>query len=526
MSATSRDERRTAAVVVLLAMALVLTAVLTWQAADAARSHRRTAQRAVSDLAAIAADELIRRSSAEIEAYGFVPVRQAIYYALTRNEPMPDIAKLNAIADDRLRRALPLVGPLFSVDLENRRVVPPNDPALDAWLVSNLWSIVEKRRQAGETQVVRHDGKLIAYFVGQAEQRILVGFVVNEPALTSFVERSFERRSIFPPSAGGGKLTNDDIFVGVTRGGRDLFRSKGTFNPEFGVTKTLSGEYGEIFVGASVQSSVRSQAAPMIVSGGVPQSRMPLLVVVLLTTAGVVIAAVFLLRRERALARLRSDFVSGVSHELRTPLTQIRMFAETLLLERVRSDDERQRSLEIIDQEARRLSHLVDNVLLFSRGERGTLQLEVEEHDASEIIRATVETFMPLASSRNVAFDTHVPRGLRVRLDADAWRQVVLNLLENAVKYGPAGQTVRVAAIADNGVFRMEIEDQGPGVPPSRREEIWQKFVRLERDRGTHKAGTGIGLAVVREIVQQHGGKCWVEDAPRTGARFVVEVPR
>lgn len=512
--------------VVLLGAALVLTAVLTWQAADAALSHRRTAQQAVSDFAAIAADELLRRSSAEIEAYGFVPVRQAVYYYLTRDEPMPDVAKLNTGADDRLKRALPLVQHLFSVDLQNRRVVPPVNPALDSWLISQLPAVAQQRREAGETQVVRHSNHLIAYALGHGQHAFLFGFIVNERELTPYIERVFARRTIFPPSAGGGKLTNDDIFVSIERDGRELFRSKGSFNSDFGVTKTLSADYGETFGGAVVRSSVRPAAAPMLVIGGVPQSRMPLLVLMLVTTAGVVSAAVFLLRRERALARLRSDFVSGVSHELRTPLTQIRMFAETLLLDRVRSDEERQRSLEIIDQEARRLSHLVDNVLLFSRGERGTLQLYIREHDASAVIRETIEQFMPLASSRRVDVTTELPDTLTVRVDADAWKQVLINLLENAVKYGPVGQTVRVSAAAGDDVFRMEVDDEGPGVPQARREEVWQKFVRLERDRGTHKAGTGIGLAVVREIVSQHGGRCWVEDAPNRGARFVVEVPR
>ena len=142
------------------------------------------------------------------------------------------------------------------------------------------------------------------------------------------------------------------------------------------------------------------------------------------------------------------------------------------------------------------------------------------------MIRETVEQFMPLASSRRVGVSTDLPDNLIVRVDADAWKQVLLNLLENAVKYGPVGQTVRVGAAAHDSVFRMEVDDEGPGVPQSRREEVWRKFVRLERDRGTHKAGTGIGLAVVREIVSQHGGRCWVEDAPNRGARFVVEVPR
>ncbi len=105
----------------------------------------------------------------------------------------------------------------------------------------------------------------------------------------------------------------------------------------------------------------------------------------------------------------------------------------------MRSEEEGRQSLEIIDQEARRLAHLVDNVLLFSRGERGALQVHVGEHVAAALIHETIEQFLPIASSRNVEIAASVEAPLSVRVDADAWKQVLINLLENAVKYGPAG---------------------------------------------------------------------------------------
>jgi signal transduction histidine kinase len=251
----------------------------------------------------------------------------------------------------------------------------------------------------------------------------------------------------------------------------------------------------------------------------------PLLVLFLIINSALLGAAAFLLRREWQLSRLRSDFVSGVSHELRTPLTQIRMFAETLLLKRVRSDQEARRSLEIIDQEARRLAHLVDNVLLFARGERGALELARSNGDAAALIRETIELFAPQARARNVTVVGDTNGAMPVHVDADAFRQVLLNLLENAVKYGPAGQTVTVRARMHGDSLRVEVDDEGPGIPEPDREAIWQKFVRLQRDRGSHKAGTGIGLAVARDIVARHGGRTWVGSAPGGGARFVVEIP-
>ena len=530
MAARSSDERRIAAIVILLASAILLTAVLTWQAVAAGSYYHLAAQRAIRDFAAIAGDELLRRASADVEGYGFAPMRQAISMRLSRGAPMPSVADLRGTTEPRLDYSLPLVRQIFMLDMNTRSVTPAVPPPLEQWMVAHLVPLARERRATGSPQSVRvgigGTSYLIGYGIGQMQSGRIFGFVVNDDALGAFLQRAFAQRSIFPPSAGNGRMTNNDIFVTVSMHGRTLFRSKGTFDPEYGLSRPAGAPYGDVFRGATVESSIVRRAAPALVIGGVPQSRLPIYLGVLFTTIGLVVAAAYLLRRERQLALMRGDFISGVSHELRTPLTQIRMFAETLMLDRVRNDEEARRSLEIIDQEARRLSHLVDNVLLFSRGERGALELMIAEQDASSVISETVEQFAPIAASRNVQVVTAVPRDLRFRVDSDAWKQVLLNLLENAVKYGPEGQTIRVAACAHDGVVRMEVDDEGPGVPQDERREIWKKFVRLERDRGTHKAGTGIGLAVVQDIVALHGGRAWVEDAPVRGSRFVVEVPR
>jgi len=249
---------------------------------------------------------------------------------------------------------------------------------------------------------------------------------------------------------------------------------------------------------------------------------------VLLLTAGLIVTALVQLRRESDLARLRTDFVSGVSHELRTPLAQIRMFGETLLLGRVRSDTERRRSLEIIDQEARRLTHLVENLLHFSRSERQAHHVTPEPTWMAPLVRSVVEAFTPLAAPRRARLRTDLAEGVVAAVDAEAFRQMLLNLLDNAVKYGPEDQTVTVTLAAADaaGRVRVSVDDQGPGVPPAERERVWERFWRLERDRGSAVAGTGIGLAVVRELAALHGGRAWVEDPPAgRGARFALELP-
>jgi signal transduction histidine kinase len=115
--------------------------------------------------------------------------------------------------------------------------------------------------------------------------------------------------------------------------------------------------------------------------------------------------------------------------------------------------------------------------------------------------------------------------GVIAPVDKSALRQTLLNLLDNAVKYGPTAQTVVVAMAAEHGLVRVAVEDEGPGIALAERDRIWTPFYRLERDANSAVAGSGIGLAVVRELVTQHGGRVWVERGRTGGARFVVELP-
>jgi signal transduction histidine kinase len=146
--------------------------------------------------------------------------------------------------------------------------------------------------------------------------------------------------------------------------------------------------------------------------------------------------------------------------------------------------------------------------------------------DLAAVVRQAAEAFTPLAAARQVALRAEAPPTLAGNADADAVRQIVLNLLDNAVKYGPAGQTVTLSLQAVGGRARLIVDDEGEGIPPADRERIWERFFRLPRDRGSSSAaGTGIGLAVVRELSALHGGRAWVESAPTGGARFIIDWP-
>jgi signal transduction histidine kinase len=232
------------------------------------------------------------------------------------------------------------------------------------------------------------------------------------------------------------------------------------------------------------------------------------------------------MRRHEQLAKLREGFVSSVSHELRTPLTQIRMLAELLTDDKLRSGAERTRAVQIIRREAQRLTQLVENILQFSRVRAAGDLDDLREVDVDATLREVVASFQPLAEAAGATVKADAPTGLAVRGQREGLRRILINLVDNALKYGPAGQTVQVQAAAENGTVRLAVQDEGPGIPEADRQRIFEPYWRLPRDVDSVRPGSGVGLAVVRSLAQQYGGVAWVEAAPRTGSRFVVELPR
>jgi signal transduction histidine kinase len=298
--------------------------------------------------------------------------------------------------------------------------------------------------------------------------------------------------------------------------GRTLFRAGPPAAPGAYAGDPASNP-GSLVVRASLPPDVAGQ---LVVAR--PGARLPLLLGLLALTAGLTAVAARQLRREHELVRLRNDFTSSVSHELRTPLTQILLFGETLELGRAGGEDERRQALAIIVQEARRLTHLVENVLHLSRAERQMVRIVPVPTPLAPLLREIVERFAALAGSAAVRLRTELDDGLVATVDGAALPQIVINLLDNAVKYGGDGPIVLRTAL-DAGRARLEVEDTGPGVPAGDRLRIWEPFVRLRSEDGV--PGSGIGLAVVRELVTAHGGECRVEAAPSGGSRFVVELP-
>jgi signal transduction histidine kinase len=336
-----------------------------------------------------------------------------------------------------------------------------------------------------------------------------------------------QRNALLPPSLLRDTPADSILSISVTTiDGREIYHSPGYFPSGHHAADTLESNFGRIVTHVGLRPEVASQ----LIVGGLPHSRLPLLAGVFVLTAGLLAIALLQLHRQQELARLRTEFVSGVSHELRTPLAQIRWFAELLHLGKLRSDEERARSAGIIDQEARRLTYLVENVLNFSRSEKGTNRIAPATLDVATELRDAVEMFAPLARSRRMTVRATPAPGLTVTADRDALRQILLNLLDNAAKYGPPGQTITVGSSAappiEGAQVRIWVEDEGPGIPAADRDRVWEPYVRLSRDVEAATGGSGIGLSVVRELVTLHGGTTWIESAgARGGARVMIELP-
>src|SRR4051812_15819103 len=529
--------RRGAVVALLLVLAFGVAAALGIQAYGVARYHRAQADRVLRDYAALAAARVAGRST------------QAIYYALT--PPLKAIEHAHEMAPDKLPAPhelhvdamesvfslTPYIRFTFKLDLLNKRLETAGEllpSAVRSWLVDTLplhaRTVYDTAWHMGDMGTIlgqpAGDRRYVAYTLLRDKKGVAhaaLGFEAKPAALRPLVIQAFEKFPLLPrPLTGGVEYDSMGSIIITDRYGVEVYRSAVQYESPFTARDTIGTDMGDL----QARTTLRADMADRLIIGGLPRSRLPLILGLLALTAALIGTALFQLRRESQLARLRTDFISGVSHELRTPLAQIRMFSETLVLGRVRSDEERLRSLAIIDQEARRLTHLVENLLHFSRSERQTAHIAPEPTALAPLVREVIDGFEPLAAARGARLSAAVPEDLVVPADPGAVRQMLLNLLDNAVKYGPAGQEIRIGATRENGAARLWVDDGGPGIPRADREHVWERFWRLERDRGSAVAGSGIGLAVVRELALLHHGRTWIADTGAdAGTRVVIELP-
>jgi PAS domain S-box-containing protein len=247
--------------------------------------------------------------------------------------------------------------------------------------------------------------------------------------------------------------------------------------------------------------------------------------------AGAVAGRIFAFRdisSERVVEQMKSEFVSNVSRELRSPLTSIYGFAETLLRDDVLfGEEERNTFLGYIASEAGRLTSIVDRLLAVAQLDSGDLQVQLAATDVGEVVAEVVA-----AAKQSLVLDGHEfalelpPEPLAVEADREKLRQIVTDLVENAVKYSPGGGTVRVSARRHDDAVEVQVEDEGIGIPQSEQGRIFAKFYRAESaGRDLASGGTGLGLFIAKELLAAMHGRIWVRSVEGEGSTFAFSLP-
>ncbi len=523
--------------------AILLVLVLAVQSLATDRYHRDLTEEVLRDYAALAADEALRRTTQEVGYYGYTPAFAVLRSAVL--SPGIDLATalssrhLRSGASERGAAALDLVHQSFALHRGTKRLFGELRAPLSIDLL-DLIDTVEFDQQGFASVLI--DGPEHAQTVvlsllgpnvgsgaedgGEASGPDIIGFLVNPVAMRRMISSALERSPLLPLSLGDGAIDNSVVSLELFDGaGQQLFSSTAPSSNSLLVERKPS-DFNGVIKGLTARAAIDPDAAHRLVIGGLPKSRLPFLLTLFLLTTGLLTGAILMIRRERALIQLRTDFVARVSHELRTPLAQIRMFAETLRLGRVRSDDERQHYLEILDREAGRLTGLVENILRFSRSGREAQKLNPRPVAIAELLERLRTEMAPRLSACESSLLAAGELEVSINVDPDAAHQILLNLVDNALKHGPDSQNILIQAETLQSKVRITVEDEGPGISARDRERVWRDF---ERGGSSSSSGTGIGLAVVRDLMLQHGGRCWINAEARcssVGTQVVLEFDR
>jgi signal transduction histidine kinase len=517
-------------------MAHVVAMALANEAWQSSRAQQAGATRALREYARFAAVTYRQRLQARLYS-SIVPVMRPIADPRIAQAagPLPDVAELRSSAERAVACACgPSLNPTlyFRVAFDTREVTVAGSTATTreiemlaglpdsvgrlatafSWEYATLYDVSATTPRITILSLRRAPDK---------SPRAIYGFSVPVASFSEDTFRAAVGAAPLLPMTPADPVPNDSVLsVALSGAAGSYVASSVRYDDRYAASVPIVGVAGYTMLDVALNP----QRAPDLLIGGMPASRLPLLIVLLALCTGLLVATLLLARRATELARLRSDFVANVSHELRTPLAQVLLFGETLSLGRMTTRREVRRAADIIVGETRRLMQLVDNVLLFGQRERGATP-KIESVDLAPLVRDVLTAFAPLAASADATVHAAQLQPCRVSANRAELRQVMLNLLDNAVKYGPRGQTVTIGVACKPECVRLWVEDEGSGIPVADRDRVWEPFVRLARDIDAETAGSGIGLAVVREIINRYGGSTRVEDAAGGGARSIVELP-
>jgi two-component system phosphate regulon sensor histidine kinase PhoR len=231
--------------------------------------------------------------------------------------------------------------------------------------------------------------------------------------------------------------------------------------------------------------------------------------------------------RLRRLEQVRRDFVANVSHELKTPITSIKGYIETLLDGSPRNPEDPKRFLEIVAKQANRLSAIIEDLLKLSRVEQGVERGEIvlEQTAIKGLLTAAISACETQSTAKNIHVSLSCPDDLVTRINPPLLEQAVVNLIDNAAKYSPAGSAIDVAAAKDDIAISISVRDHGAGIASEHLPRLFERFYRVDKARSRSEGGTGLGLAIAKHIVLAHGGTISVSSRVGEGSTFTIRLP-
>jgi signal transduction histidine kinase len=464
------------------------------------------------------ADALFRAQARDMAAMAAEKVRMVL--ARTEDETLQQLQatlERDGPRPDALREGLarvPLVEQLYLFDARGRLVFPAAWAGEDADVVDAVRTVVAEAA-AGRLfrRYLRVGGRVVlATSIASARgDRMVAGIVRNPDALRrDVIEKALDT------------LEGPAVLAVLDHGERPVYARQPLRPSERVVTVALGEELPAWQLALYQRAELSPRAA---VRRQITLFSLALGLLLVVIAAGL-LATYRLVRRETQMAQLKADFVASVSHDLKTPLSLIRMFAETLELGRVPEGDRQREYYQVIVRESERLSRLIDNVLDFSRIERGRRRYDIVPTAVGPVVQEAVDAFGHVLAQNGFTVETTLPPDLPdVPMDGDAITQALANLIDNAIKFSGPRKVLRVAAEAGAGRLAITVADEGIGIPREEHARIFDKFYRVGRSDTQGRRGSGVGLALVRHIVRAHGGDVSVASEPGRGSRFTLWLP-
>lgn len=518
---------------VLLGAAELVVLLLAWQGLQAIRRQQSTIDGNLGQFASFGAANFVYRASALIYNHANTVSEEVDRLAARSTSEL--LAHVHSFTDSlstcdcpnglRIRTALILDGStqvLAQFPSDAVRLPPRTLIAMYA-RIREFEDPVMTIRMTDETGVPMALAMSRVGRVKGAQERFLLTSYDPDSLRRAFQGYIYDTRPPLLPSVYGWRSSNESVIALrlVLPGGSILYQSPGA--PAGGYT--ASAPFGPD-TAVRVAAALTPLAATRVRGDAVGANARAWVIVMTIIATLVIASLTIVLRRATELARLRGDFTAAVSHELRTPLTEIMLYAELIQTGRTTGAVATVEAADVILAEARRLHNLVENVLVVARTDRRMLRVRVATHDLVPIVRATVATFAPLAAKRQIPVQCELPATLPGRCDPGAVAGVLLNLLENAVRYGPRTQPVIVRGRPiGNDRISLAVDDAGPGIPVGDRERVLHPYVRLDRDVDALTSGSGLGLAVVNALVAETQGTLRFDDSSRGGTVVTVVLP-